>query len=208
MTRQFALLFTVALAGCAASAQEDPPVTTTAAVVAVEVDGHDAAPRVQPKPTETYTDDQVLAILSVFNKGEARLNQMAHERSKDPHVLTFAKVLFEDHMAAVAQEQRLADKLVMKPVTTDKMADLTRINDNDAAHLGSLEGHDFDVAFAANQVDRERDALAMIDVQLIPSSRVPDVRAHLADLRDRVDHHLRDAEELKRTLGGPIIAQK
>ncbi|HEY1956373.1 MAG TPA: DUF4142 domain-containing protein [Polyangiaceae bacterium] len=206
MTRQFALLLTVALVGCASTQEEQPP-ATTAAVIAVGVDARDT-PRVAPKPTETFTDDQVLAILSVYNKGEARLNQMAHERSKDPRVLTFAKTLFEDHTAAISQEQRLADKLVMKPVTTDKMRDLERVNDNDAAQLSALGGHEFDVAFASNQVDRERDALAMLDVQLIPSSRVPDVRAHLADLRDRVDHHLRDAQELQRTLGGPIIAQK
>jgi hypothetical protein len=39
----------------------------------------------------------------------------------------------------------------------------------------------------------------MLDLQLIPSARIPEMLAHLADLRERVARNLRDAEELQRS---------
>ena len=210
MTRPFALIVTLALAGCAGSMQENrvpTGTTTTTAVIAVGLDARDA-PRVGSAPPETFTDDQVLAILSAYNKGEVNLTKLAHARSKDPRVLSLAKLFAEDHAKALAQETRLADQLVMKPATSEKMREVERTAASDAAKLEGLSGADFDIGFVGNQADRERDALAVLDVQLIPSARVPDVRAHLADFRDRVDHHLRDADELKRTLGGPILAKR
>lgn len=207
MTQQFALVLTVALVGCAATTQEDPIPVTTSAIVAAGVEARDA-PHVAPKPAQTYTDAQVLALLTTYNKGQVDLTSLAHARSKDPRVLSFAKVVHDDHAAALAHETHLADLLVMRPATTEKMRNIEEDGRAELVKLRQLSGHEFDVEFASNQVLRERDALAMLDIQLIPSARVPEIRAHLADFRDRVDHHLRDASELKRTLGGPVLAER
>ncbi len=202
--------FVLALAlGCAGTTQEAPPTsvtTTTSAVVAASVADTERAPRVEPKPVETYTDDQILGLLSTFNGGEIDLAVIAQERSREPGVKRFASVLQKDHAAARDEEQRLSERLVMRPATTDRMRSMQIAAQQEADKLRGMSGHDFDVEFVTNQVDQQRDCLAMIDLQLIPSAKIPEIKTHLASYREQIDHHYRDATELKRSLGGPIIA--
>jgi predicted outer membrane protein len=200
----------VALFGCAGTTQEAPPstVTTTSAVVAAGVADTERAPRVEPKPVETFTDDQILGLLATFNAGEIDLAAIAQERAHEPAVKRFASILQKDHTEAREEEARLSERLVMRPATTDKMRAMQIAAQQEADKLRGMTGHDFDVEFVSNQVDQQRDCLAMIDVQLIPSSRIAEIKAHLAQVRDQVDHHYRDGTELKRTLGGPIVAQR
>jgi predicted outer membrane protein len=207
MKRYLAVLAISAAFGCAGAAREVPvsTTTTTTAMIAAEVDAtHEV--KVEPKPIETFTDDQILAILSTFNTGELELTALVPDRSRDPAVKRFASVLQKDHTTARDQETRLSDRLVMKPATTDRMRDMQAETHKEVDKLRAMSGHDFDVEFVTNQVDRQRDCLAMIDLQLVPSAKVPEIRAHLSSLREDVDHHLRDGEALKRSLGGPIIA--
>jgi predicted outer membrane protein len=207
MKRYLAVLAISAAFGCVGSARVEPvsSVTTTTAIIAAGVDGP-AASKVEPKPIETFTDDQILALLAAFNGGELDLAALAPDRSRDPGVKRYAAILQKDHSAARDAELRLSERLVMKPATTDRMRDLQAETQKEVDKLRAMGGHDFDVEFVTNQVDRQRDCLAMIDLQLVPSAKVPEIRAHLASIRDDVDHHLRDGEQLKRALGGPIIA--
>jgi len=204
MLRTLAFSVTLALLGCAAAPVDPPAVPTTALVVA---EGVDVAPHELPKPVETFTDDQIVALLSTFNAGQVDLATIAHERSRDPRVQAFAVVLRDDHHAALTHELALQERLVAHP-PTERMRDMQRRSAAEAAKLRSLEGHELDAEFLADQVTTQRDALAMLDVQLIPSAKRADVRAHLADFRDHVDRHLRDATALAREVGGPFIARK
>jgi len=207
MKRYLAVLAISAVFGCAGATREPvSATTTTTAIIAAGVDGTAAPLKVEPKPIETYTDDQILAMLSTFNSGTLELVALVPDRSRDAGVKRFASVLQKDHTAAREQESRLSERLVMKPITTDRMREMQDETKKEVDKLKTMSGHDFDVEFVTNQVDRQRDCLAMIDLQLVPSARVPEVRAHLASIRDDVDHHLRDGESLKRSLGGPIIA--
>jgi predicted outer membrane protein len=206
MARYLGLIACVAF-GCAGTTQEEPvssATTTTSAVIAAEIDPR--AAHAPPKPVETFTDDQILGLLATFNTGEIDLATIAQDRAHDAGVKRFASLVRSHHAAAREEEARLSERLVMKPASTDKMRAMQIAAQQEADKLRSLSGHDFDVEFVTNQVDQQRDCLAMLDVQLIPSARIADIRAHLASFRDTVDHHLRDGEELKRTIGGPIIA--
>ncbi len=209
MIRHLSPLALVLALGCAGTTQEAPPaVTTTSAVVAAGVADTERAPRIEPKPVETFTDDQILGLLATFNAGEIDLATLALERANEPGVKRFASVLQKDHAAAREEEMHLSERLVMRPATTDKMRSMQIAAQQEVDKLRGMTGHDFDVEFVTNQVDQQRDCLAMIDVQLIPSARIPEIKAHLAKVRDEVDHHYRDGTELKRTLGGPIVASR
>ena len=207
MKRYLAVLAISAAFGCAGAARVEPvsTTTTTTAIIAAGVEATPAV-KVEPKPIETFTDDQILAMLAIFNGGELELAALVPDRSRDPGVKRFAAVLQKDHSAARETETRLGERLVMKPITTDRMREMHEETEKEVDKLRGMSGHDFDVEFVTNQVDRQRDCLAMIDLQLVPSAKVPEIRAHLASFRDEVDHHLRDGEQLKRSLGGPIIA--
>ena len=210
MKRYLAVIGLSAAVGCAGVTRLEPvsATSTTTAIVAAGVEGPAATSQVavQPTPVETFTDDQILAMLSTFNTGELELTALVPDRSRDPGVKRFASVLQKDHTTAREAEARLSDRLVMKPATTDRMREMQAETQKEVDKLRAMSGHDFDVEFVTNQVDRQRDCLAMIDLQLVPSARVPEIRAHLATFRDDVDHHLRDGETLKRAIGGPIIA--
>ena len=210
MKRYFAVIAISAAVGCAGVTRLEPvsATSTTTAIVAAGVEGPATTAQVTapPKPIETYTDDQILAVLSTFNTGELELTALVPDRSRDPGVKRFASVLQKDHTTAREAEARLSARLVLKPITTDRMRDMQAETQKEVDKLRAMSGHDFDVEFVTNQVDRQRDCLAMIDLQLVPSARVPEIRAHLSSFRDEVDHHLRDGETLKRSLGGPIIA--
>ena len=206
MKRYLAVIAISAAFGCAGTAREPvSATTTTTAIIAANVEASPQV-KVEPKPIETFTDDQILALLSTFNTGELELAALVPDRSRDSGVKRFASILQKDHSTAREQEARLSERLVMKPQMTDRMRDMQAETQKEVDKLRSMSGHDFDVEFVTNQVDRQRDCLAMIDLQLVPSARVPEIRTHLASLRDDVDHHLRDGESLKRSLGGPIIA--
>lgn len=211
MTRHLSPFVLAFVLGCAGTTQEAPSTsvtTTTSAVVAAGVADTEHAPRVEPKPVETFTDDQILGLLSTFNSGEIDLAAIAIERSSEPTVKRFASILQKDHAAAREEEMHLSERLVMRPATTERMQAMEIAHQQEADRLRGLSGHDFDVEFVGNQVNQQRDCLAMIDLQLIPSARIADIKAHLASLREQVDHHYRDATELKRHLGGPIVAAK
>jgi putative membrane protein len=215
--RVIALLAVAAAIGCAATA--DSPAaraplawgadTTTAAtsadaVVAAKVT---VEPSELPRREPSFTDDQIVSILATFNEGEVHLAKIAHERGKDARVRTFADALVHDHGAALRQELHLRDPRIAR-TPTEQERRMARATEDEAKKLEALEGHELDVEFVANQVDAQRDALALIDVQLVPSVHHADVRAHLADFRGTVDRHLHDAQALARALGGPIIARR
>jgi predicted outer membrane protein len=207
MKRYLSVIAISAALGCAGAARQEPvsATTTTTAIIAAGVDPPPVV-KVEPKPIETFTDDQILAMLTTFNTGELELTALVPDRSRDPGVKRFATVLQKDHTIARDQETRLSERLVMKPVTTDRMREMQTETAKEVDKLRAMSGHDFDVEFVTNQVDRQRDCLAMIDLQLVPSARIPEIRSHLASIREDIDHHLRDGESLKRSLGGPIIA--
>lgn len=207
MTRYLGLFVTCAVLGCAGTTQEQPvsSVTMTSAIVAAEIESY-RTPRIEPKPVERFADDQILGLLTMFNKGEIDIASLAQDRSRNPSVLRFATLLQKDHSSAREAEARLSERLVMRPASTDKMREMQADAQKETDKLRGLSGHDFDVEFVSNQVDRQRDCLAMIDVEFVPSARLPEIRAHLTTFRQDVDHHLRDGEELKRTIGGPFIA--
>ena len=208
MIRYLAIGAISAVIGCAGHLESMPvsTTTTTTAIIAAGVDSTTPPLKVEPKPIETFTDDQILAMLAQFNGGQLDLVALVPDRSRDPGVKRFASVLQKDHSAAREAEMRLSERLVMKPVTTDRMREAQAETQKEIEKLKGMSGHDFDVEFVTNQVDRQRDCLAMIDLQLVPSAKVPEIRAHLASIREDVDHHLRDGESLKRSLGSPIIA--
>ena len=76
MKRYIAVLAISAAFGCAGATRE--PVSATTTTTAIIAAGVDATPqvKVEPKPIETFTDDQILAILSTFNTNELELTAL------------------------------------------------------------------------------------------------------------------------------------
>lgn len=196
-------ILAVMLAGCAGSTQEQPTstVTTTSAVVlpnrarVAAIEQTPITPRGAP---DTFTDDQVLGLVAAFNTNAIDLAKVGYERASDERVKRLAKLLVSEHTEARDQEARVSERLALRVAPTDRMQTMQADGAHEIMQLGGLVGHAFDVAWLKAELELQRDGLALVDIQLIPSARIPDMQAHLADLRDHLDHHLRDVSDLQR----------
>jgi putative membrane protein len=191
-----------AVAGCAGTTQEERSsiVTTTSATLPNQVTVATAIERTPtPRDTETFADDQILALVAVFNTNGIELATLGYERADDARLKRFAKLLVSEHTAARDDEARLSEQLAMRAAPTDRMRSIQLEGTHEVERLKGLSGRAFDTAWLASEASLQRDGLALIDVQLMPSARISEMQAHLADLRDHVDHHLRDVLESVRS---------
>jgi predicted outer membrane protein len=154
-----------------------------------------------PTPTAAFADAQVLGLLVALNDDEIALATAASPNVKDDRVKTFAKQMADDHTQAKEQEAGLAEQMKLRPIDTDKARTMKTAAATESEKLKGLSGHALDVEYVDEQVRAHHDALAMIDTQLLPSTSISELRAHLTDFRAHVEHHGRDAEALQRVIG-------
>jgi putative membrane protein len=152
-----------------------------------------------PDPVATFTDNQVLGLVAAVNTGAIDLASIAMRHATNERLVRLATLLAADHTQARDQEGRLSERLAMPLAPTERTQAMRKAATTEVAHLETLTGTVFDVTYLEHAVEAERDALSMLDLQLIPSARTPEMLAHLAALRERVAHNLRDAEDLQRS---------
>ena len=183
-----------ALARCAGSTQEEQPavVTVTSAVVP---ERPAASP---PSSAAVFTDDQILGLVATLNTTGIEVAMMGVAHASTPRMKQLAKLLVEEHTQARDEEARVSERLAIRAAPTDQMRTLQLGASREVDQLRALDGSAFDEAWIRDEVKLERDGLAMVDVQLIPSAHIPEMQSHLAVLREQLDHHLRDLSELQR----------
>jgi putative membrane protein len=183
--------------GCAGTAQEQPStvVTTSATFTPPQA----TATVVNPESADTYGDDQVLGLVAALNTAGLDLATVGAERASDERVQHLAKLFVDEHTVSRDQEARLSERLALHPAPTDRMRVMQLDATLNVDRLKGLSGRAFDTAWLQEEVVLQRDGLALIDLGLIPSTRIPEMQSHLADLRDHIDHHLRDVADLRRS---------
>jgi putative membrane protein len=188
------LVGALVVTACGGATQEAPPVVTTTSAI-ITTDQHRTPPN-----QDTLGDDEVLGIIAVFNTNAIDLADLASERGADARVRRLAALLGDAHRYARDEEARMSEQLSMQAASSDRTRVLRESTTTSLASLRTLSGGAFDAAWLRHAARAERDGLALMDFQLLPSVRVPDMQAHLAALRERVDHHLRDVEDLQQSM--------
>jgi putative membrane protein len=74
------------------------------------------------------------------------------------------------------------------------------VSDRRAARLDSLSGGEFDQAYLEEQISYYRAVLDTFDKDLTPNASAPQVRADIAEARDRASDHLKEAQALQAAL--------
>jgi putative membrane protein len=155
------------------------------------------APTVQP-----LTDDQILEVVTVANKGEIEQARLAQQKAKDPRVKKFAAMMLQHHSEANQKNLAMAQRLGLKPAeseTSQKLtSDTTQITDT----LKPLSGVDFDRSYIDAQIKEHQAVLELMDQRLLPNAKNDELRSAIQNFRPKVEMHLREAQAIQAALTG------
>jgi putative membrane protein len=145
----------------------------------------------------TWTDANVVDVLTVANQGEVDYSQVGVDKATNPSVKQFAQMMVKDHGDMLTSVKNLSTKLNVTPAANDKVNDLQKENQKDIADLnGKTVGKDFDKEFMEEQVDMHQETLDLLN-DLDSKTTNADLKAAIAEARPKVQAHLDQAKSIK-----------
>jgi predicted outer membrane protein len=154
-----------------------------------------------PEQAEATTGDaEILAQLRTIDETEVRAAAAAQQKNVTGPVLRFAKMMEQDHGRDIEDVQRLTESLGLTLSDTTSVDQLRAHGEETMTRLAPLTGDDFGRAYIAAMVNGHREALQLIDDSL-KTVQSEDVQQHLTSVREKVAHHLKDAEKLQGSIG-------
>ena len=152
------------------------------------------------KEDQILTDAQILQVTHTANSGEVAQGKLAQEKAKDPRVKKLAAMMVSDHDDADKKGASLAKKegldLTDSTTATTLKTDAERLTDD----IRAKTGNDFDKAYIEAQVREHQAVLDTIDGKLMPNVKDSDVKSYLADVRPKIEAHLKHAQKLQSDL--------
>ena len=140
---------------------------------------------------EPLTANTFVVRAAVANMAEVELGQLAAARSTDPKVQAFARKMVEQHGQSLQQlRAAAADAKIALPATVDeKHRELKQ-------SLSSLQGEEFDAAYAKAMAKGHDEAVALFDAAAHASKLPESLRAYAAKALPVVRQHRDGAQEL------------
>jgi putative membrane protein len=136
-------------------------------------------------------------VTELINTAEVDQAKLAQGRGKTPGVKQFADKMLKHHGQALREQAKIVQRLKLTP--TDS-ATAAKVKSDGEAQLAKLKGTNtasFDAAYISGQLDAHQQALDLLDTQLIPNAKTPEVVNALQIAREMVDQHLREARTLQ-----------
>jgi putative membrane protein len=154
------------------------------------------APATLPEQ-EPLTEAQIAKVSELVNTAEVEQAKLAQARAKDPAVKNFAAMMAKHHGDALREQAKIVKRL---RINSDDSATSAKLKSDAQATLATLKKADaasFDTAYISSQIDGHQKALDLLDAQLIPSAKTPEVSDALRQARAIVAQHLSDAKALQ-----------
>lgn len=145
---------------------------------------------------------RIIKVLEVINTNEINVNNVALQRSSNPQVKDFAKMMVNAHTQNLQAFQALAQRLDITPVSTSKSDSLQTRGEKEVKALNSVASDKFDTTYVNAMVKAHQAALKLIDNKLLPNATNPQVKTLLTSTRATVDQHLQMAQKLQSQLKG------
>jgi putative membrane protein len=152
------------------------------------------------KAGEELTDGEIAKITEVVNSGEIKQAQLAKTKASSPKVKQFATHMISAHSKAKQDGAKLIKQEKLVP---EESSVATEIENGATQTLEALKSGDkasFDRRYIDAQVEQHQKVLDMLDKQLIPSAKAPELKAELEKSRGMVEKHLEEAKELQGSL--------
>jgi len=145
-------------------------------------------------------DAQIAAIVVTANQVDIDAGKLAVEKSKNPDVVEFARLMITDHTGVNEAATALVTRLGVTPKENPTSASLKQAGDENLARLRKLEGAAFDIAYVEHEVAYHEQVIAAIDGTLIPGATNAELEALLVKVRPAFDAHLEHARALLKSL--------
>jgi putative membrane protein len=146
---------------------------------------------------DALTEAQIAKVSELVNTAEMEQAKLAQTKAKAPAVKNFAAMMIKHHGEALQQQARIAKKLNINSDESPTSAKLKTDAESTLATLKKADAATFDAAYIKSQIDGHQKALDLLDKQLIPSAKTPEVTEALQHARTVVAQHLSDAKALQ-----------
>jgi predicted outer membrane protein len=212
--REVAALVAVGVCSCAASnpapAQSPattvpPPETTIPALTSAEVTAPSPiapelpAASVSPTlPPARWSDGDIVAALRAADAGRDDDAKAARTRSKSVRVDRFAEDVLQQERELLRDESGLMLSLgATKSPLEERVMEARH-----SADVAAIDAHgaDFDRDFMAGEIRYEHQLMRLIDDEMIPNARSPELHRFLQSLRATIEKRLIAAEEVSSNL--------
>jgi putative membrane protein len=151
-----------------------------------------------PPPTN---DAQIVAIVGAANDGEIKEGRVAKSKASNRDVKAFADKMLIDHTRLDKSSMALASKMQVRPESSPGSEKLKASAMQDEQKLSSLSGSDFDKAYVEAQIKDHQTVLDTLDRQLIPNAKSAELKAELLRARPVIADHLQHAQQLQAAMG-------
>lgn len=146
------------------------------------------------------TDPQIAHIAFTAGEIDVKAAELAKKNSKSKEVLSFADDMIRDHKAVNEQALALLKKLNVKPEDNDTSRALAKQGETQLKKMSSLQGAEFDRAYAQNEVAYHQLVNDSLRKTLIPSANNAELKALLSTGLKIFEGHQQHAEQLVKGL--------
>ncbi len=155
-----------------------------------------ASPAAAPAK-EALTEAQIAKLSDLVNTAEVEQGKLAQGKAKAANVKKFAAMMVKHHGDALREQAKIAKKLNLTPADSATSASLQADGEKTLEMLKKTEAAGFDAAYVTSQIDAHQQVLELLDTQLLPASKTPEVTEALRRARAVVEQHLTQAQALQ-----------
>jgi putative membrane protein len=149
---------------------------------------------------DKVTDPQIAHIAYTAGQIDVTAAEQALKKSKNPHVIEFAKTMERDHKAVNEQALALVKKLNVTPEDNAVSKSLSDQAAKELKKLGALHGKAFDKAYVKNEVTYHKAVNSALSTTLIPSAQNAELKSLLETGLTLFKEHQMHAEHLASTM--------
>ncbi|XYH98730.1 DUF4142 domain-containing protein [Sorangium sp. So ce1128] len=142
------------------------------------------------------SDREIATLVSLINQQEVELSRIARDKAESPEVQLYAEQRIEEHSRAQQHGAELSSGHTTSIEACSRCEQLQASAVEANESLQAQEGAEFDVAFIWAQVSLHRRALELLDDSLVEGAKDARLRSHVTRMRDGVEQHLRQAEQI------------
>lgn len=176
-----------------AASAEPTPVGGTATPTTLPVG--EASPAPEGAARASSGDDIALGLLGAVDKNEIAAAKQAQEKQVTGAVLEYAKMMEKEHAENLEKTKALGTL-----AETPDVKQLQGKGEQELATLGQKSGKDYAAAYIDAMIAGHKDALSLIDTQMMAAASTEPVKQHLAETKTHVEQHLAKAEEIKKAM--------
>jgi putative membrane protein len=149
---------------------------------------------------QSINDAQIASIVVTANQVDIDAGTLAASRTARAEVKAFAEQMIADHTSVNKAAAALAARLAVTPQDNPTSQNLKSDGEKNLAHLKTLTGTAFDIAYVNREVAYHQQVIDALDSILIPGASNEELKALLVKVRPAFVDHLAHAKHLQSSL--------